>query len=153
MSAKSLKAFLDEKGVKYTSVLHSEAFTAQEIAASAHVSGKILAKTVIVDLDGRLAMAVLPANQRVVLQDLRDITGSEHVKFATEEQFKARFPDCETGAMPPFGQLYEMDVYVADSLANSEEIAFNAGSHVEVIKMAYRDFERLTNPRVVNFTS
>lgn len=153
MPVKKLKDYLDANGVKYVSIIHSKAYTAQEVAASAHVSGKIMAKTVIVELDGAMAMAVLPADRKIVLQDLREITGSDQVKFASEEQFQARFPDCETGAMPPFGRLYGMDVYVADTLAQNEEIAFNAGSHVEVIKLAYRDFERLAQPKVVSFTN
>ncbi len=153
MPVKKLKDYLDANGVKYVSIIHSKAYTAQEVAASAHVSGKIMAKTVIVELDGAMAMAVLPADRKIVLQDLREITGSDQVKFASEEQFQARFPDCETGAMPPFGRLYGMDVYVADALAQNEEIAFNAGSHVEIIKLAYRDFERLAQPKVVSFTN
>ncbi|MCL4787398.1 MAG: YbaK/EbsC family protein [Verrucomicrobia bacterium] len=153
MPVKKLKDYLDANGVKYVSIIHSKTYTAQEVAASAHVSGKIMAKTVIVELDGAMAMAVLPADRKIVLQDLREITGSDQVKFASEEQFQARFPDCETGAMPPFGRLYGMDVYVADTLAQNEEIAFNAGSHVEIIKLAYRDFERLAQPKVVSFTN
>jgi len=153
MPVKKLKEYLDANRVKYVSIIHSKAYTAQEVAASAHVSGKIMAKTVIVELDGKMAMAVLPANRKIVLQDLREMTGSEQVKFASEEQFKERFPDCETGAMPPFGQLYGMEVYVADSLAQDDEIAFNAGSHIEIIKLPYQDFERLAQPKVVSFTN
>jgi Ala-tRNA(Pro) deacylase len=135
------------------SISHSAACTAREVAASAHVTGKELAKTVIVKLDKQMAMAVLPANRKIVLQDLREATGSDQVKFASEEEFKQQFPDCETGAMPPFGNLYGMEVYAAASLAENEEIAFNAGSHTEVIKLAYRDFERLVKPKVVSFTT
>jgi Ala-tRNA(Pro) deacylase len=100
-----------------------------------------------------MAMAVLPANRKIVLQDLRDVTGSEKVKFASEEDFKKKFPDCETGAMPPFGNLYGMEVFTAESLADNDEIAFNAGSHTEVIRLAYRDFERLVKPNVLSFTT
>src|SRR5438552_11692135 len=100
-----------------------------------------------------MAMAVLPANRKIVLQDLREVTGSHEVKFASEEEFKQKFPDCETGAMPPFGNLYGMDVYVAEALTENEAIAFNAGSHTEVIKMAYRDFQRLAQPKVLSFTT
>ena len=153
MPVKKLKEFLDGQYVKYVSIIHSEAYTAQEVAASAHVSGRAMAKIVIVELDGEMAMAVLPANRKIVLQDLREITGSEKVKFAPEDTFKLRFPDCEIGAMPPFGNLYGMDVYVASSLAQNEEIAFNAGSHIEIIKMGYKDFERLAKPRIVSFTT
>ena len=153
MAAKKLKEFLDREKVKYVGLVHSPAYTAQEVAASANIRGQELAKTVIVELDGKMAMAVLPANRKIVLQDLREVTGSDQVKFASEEEFRERFPECETGAMPPFGNLYGMEVYVAEGLVQNGEIAFNAGSHTEVIRMAYRDFERLVQPRVVSFTT
>ncbi len=153
MPVKKLKEFLDQERVKYVSIVHSPAYTAQEVAASAHVTGRELAKTVIVELDGKLAMAVLPANRKIVLQDLREITGSDEVKFASEEEFKKRFPDCETGAMPPFGNLYGMEVFASESLGTSEQIAFNAGSHTEIMKLAYSDFERLVHPKVLSFTT
>lgn len=153
MPVKKLKEFLDREKIKYVSIVHSTAYTAQEVAASAHVTGRELAKTVIVELDGEMAMAVLPANRKIVLQDLREVTGSEEVKFASEEEFRQRFPDCETGAMPPFGNLYGMDVYVAEALTHNAEIAFNAGSHTEVIRLAFRDFERLVKPKVMSFTT
>src|SRR6266699_1389857 len=153
MPVKKLKEFLDQERIKYVSIIHSTAYTAQEVAASAHVTGKELAKTVIVELDGKMAMAVLPANRKIVLQDLREVTGSQEVKFVSEEQFKQRFPDCETGAMPPFGNRDGMDVYLAESLTENDQIAFNAGSHTEVIKLSYKDFERLVQPKVVSFTT
>jgi len=153
MPVKILKEFLDKEKVKYLNITHSPAYTAQEVAASAHITGREFAKSVVVELDGRMALAVLPANRKVVMQDLCEVTGSNNVKFASEDQFKERFPGCETGAMPPFGNLYGMDVYVAENLAEDEEIAFNAGSHTEVIRMAYQDFERLVKPKVVNFTT
>jgi Ala-tRNA(Pro) deacylase len=153
MPAKLLKEFLDREHVRYVSVQHSPAYTAQEIAASAHIPGRDMAKTIILKVDGRLAMAVLPASRKIVLADLREATGAQEVKFATEAEFKARFPDCETGAMPPFGNLYGLDVFVAPSLAQESEIAFNAGTHTEVIKMAYQDFERLVHPKVMMFTT
>ena len=153
MPVKKLKEFLDKEKIKYVSIIHSPAYTAQEVAASAHVTGKELAKTIIVQLDGETAMAVLPANRKIVLQDLRDVTGADQVKFVPEDDFKKQFPDCETGAMPPFGNLYGMEVYVAASLTQNEEIVFNAGSHIEVIKLAFKDFERLVQPHVVSFTT
>jgi len=153
MPATKLKEFLQKENVKYVSILHSTAYTAQEVAASAHVTGKELAKTVIVELDGEMAMAVLPANRKIVLQDLREVTGSDQVKFATEEEFSLKFPECETGAMPPFGNLYGMDVYLAESLTANDQIAFNAGSHSEVIRMSFIDFGRLVKPKVVSFTN
>ena len=153
MPSQTIKKFLDEQKIKYVSIAHSPAFTAQEVAQSAHVPGRIMAKTVIVDLDGEMAMAVLPADRKIALQDLRDVTGSDRVKLATEDAFRQRFPDCETGAMPPFGNLYGMNVYAAESLNGNEELAFNAGTHTEIIKMAYKDFERLVKPKVMSFTA
>jgi Ala-tRNA(Pro) deacylase len=153
MPVKKLKEFLDREKIKYVSIVHSTAYTAQEVAASAHITGKELAKTIIVELDGEMAMAVLAANRKIVLQDLREVTGSDQVKFASEEAFQEKFPDCETGAMPPFGNLYGMEVFVAESLTENVEIAFNAGSHTEVIRLSFKDFERLVKPKVVSFTT
>ena len=153
MPVKKLKQFLDQNRVKYVTIKHSEAYTAQEIAGSAHVSGKELAKTVIVNIDGTLAMAVLPATYRVDIDLLKQAAGASKVEIASEQQFKDAFPGCDVGAMPPFGNLYDMDVYVAKTLAADEEIAFNAGSHTELVKLAYRDFERLVNPKVVKFSA
>ena len=153
MPVKILKQFLDDHHVKYVSIAHSPAFTAQEVAESAHIPGRSLAKVVIVELDGELAMAVLPADRKVVAQDLQQITGSDHVRFTSENRFKSRFPDCEIGAMPPFGNLYGMKVFVAESLGENQEIAFNAGSHEEVIRLSYADFERLVQPMVMSFTT
>jgi len=151
MSAARLIEFLDSREVKYVLMRHSAAFTAAEVAASTHVTGRDFAKTLVVRIDGRLAMVVLPANRRLALHDLRETMGSPSVQLATEAEFLARFPDCELGAMPPFGNLYDMPVYVAASLCEEAEIAFNAGTHTEVIKMAYEDFERLVNPTVLDF--
>jgi Ala-tRNA(Pro) deacylase len=151
-TAETLKQFLNKEHVRYTTLTHSPSYTAQEIAAQAHISGKDLAKTVMVDLDGRIAMAVLPADQKVALSELREAAGVSKARFATEDEFKGLFPDCETGAMPPFGNLYGMDVYVAAPLTEDEEIAFNAGSHTQLLKIAYRDFERLVHPTVADFT-
>jgi Ala-tRNA(Pro) deacylase len=153
MAVAKLKEYLDREGVKYAAVSHSPAYTTQKVAESAHIPGRQLAKTVIVKLDGEMAMAVLSANQKVIMQDLRDMTGSENVKFATEDEFEKHFPDCEIGAMPPFGNLYGMEVFVAESLAGNEEIAFNACSHTEVIRMSYADFDRLVQPKVLNFST
>ena len=138
MPIEKLKQFLDGQKVKYVSLTHSPAFTAQEIAAAAHVPGTELAKTVVVHLDGKTAMAVLPANLKVVLEDLREIAETGQARFATEDEFKKLFPDCEVGAMPPFGNLYGMEVYAATPLTKDKEIAFNAGSHTELIKKAWQ---------------
>jgi Ala-tRNA(Pro) deacylase len=151
MPVQMLKEYLDYHLVKYVVITHSPAFTMQEIASATHIPGKELAKTVIVEIDGRMAMAVLPASQKVDLESLRDALGASEVRLAKEREFRDRFPDCEPGAMPPFGNLYDMDVYVADSLTEDEEIAFNAGSHTQLVRMAYRDFERLVQPKVMHF--
>ena len=153
MPAKRLKEFLDGHGVKYVSISHSPAFTAQEIAASAHIPGKDLAKTVMVTVDGQMVMAVLPASYKVILSLLKEATGAEHVALAGEREFRDRFPDCEIGAMPPFGNLYGMETFVSESLAEDEDIAFNAGSHTELIRLAYRDFEHLVEPKVIKLAS
>ena len=141
-----LKTFLDKEHVKYVSIGHSPAFTAQEVAATAHIPGKELAKTVIVKVDGELAMVVLPASEHVRMDSLRQKLGAKHVELANEDEFKNAFPDCETGAMPPFGNLYGMDVFVSQVLREDDEIAFNAGSHSELIRLPYADYERLVHP-------
>jgi Ala-tRNA(Pro) deacylase len=153
MHLSKVKDFLDANAVKYVVVSHSKAYTAQGIAAVSHISGKELAKTVIVKLDGALAMAVLPASYQVDLPTLKRATGVQEAALATEREFKQHFPDCETGAMPPFGNLYGIPVYVDDTLTEDKEIAFNAGSHYELIRMAYLDFERLVGPEVMSFSS
>ena len=148
MPAAKLKDFLDTNHVKYVAIRHSAAYTAQEIAALAHIPGKELAKTVIVKADGKMAMAVLPASHKVETSLLMTAAGAESLTLATEAEFKSLFPDCEAGAMPPFGNLYGMPVYVDATLTKDEEIAFNAGSHSELIRLAYREFERLVRPVV-----
>jgi Ala-tRNA(Pro) deacylase len=150
MPIKTLKAYLDANDIRYTMIYHSPAYTAQEIAASAHISGHNLAKTVIVDIDGRLAMVVLPASRHINFDLLCEMTGADNVRLASESEFESQFPGCELGAMPPFGNLYGMNVYVAPSLTVDHQIAFNAGSHTELIKMAYADFERLVRPQIVS---
>ncbi|MCC6581264.1 MAG: YbaK/EbsC family protein [Phycisphaeraceae bacterium] len=151
MPANKVRAFLDSRGVKYVTIRHSPAVTAAEVAASAHVAGRDFAKTVIVWIGGHLAMVVLPASRRIVLHDLRELLESPEARLATETEFRDEFPDCELGAMPPFGNLYQLPVYVAASLAAEKEIAFNAGSHTEIIKMAYADFDALVKPTVLEF--
>lgn len=151
MPAKRLLEFLDSRKIKYVKISHSMAFTAQEIAASAHIPGMEMAKTVIVKIDGKPAMAVLPASRRVDLERLREIAGAKNVEITNEYDFKSRFPDCEVGAMPPFGHLYDMDVYVDDSLTQDEEIVFNAGLHTELVRMKFNDFRKLEHPKLAHF--
>ena len=152
MPLTKLRDFLDSNNVKYLVLSHSVAYTAQGIAALVHLSGKKLAKTVMVRIDGVLAMAVVPAAFHVDLDLLRAAAGAQTVEIATEQEFKDAFPDCETGAMPPFGNLYGMAVYADPSLGESEEITFNAGTHRELVRMAWADMVRLVKPKVVNLT-
>ena len=152
MPSKKLKTFLDENKVKYVSVQHSSAFTAQEIAAIAHIPGKDLAKTVIIKINGKMAMAILPASYKVSFDNLKETLEVTEARLAYEQEFIDKFPDCEVGAMPPFGNIYGMEVYVAESLAEEEEIAFNACSHTELIKMKYSDFEKLVKPKRIKFS-
>ncbi len=151
MPVKKLKEFLDSHKVKYVSMTHSPAFTSQEIAASAHVSGKQLAKTVIIKVDGRLAMVVIPANDQVNFAKLREATGSSGIDLAKESEFKDKFTGCEVGAMPPFGNLYDMPVFVSNRLSKQGHIIFNAGSHSELMQLTFSDFERLVKPKMVAF--
>lgn len=152
MPVKKLIEFLDENNVRYITIRHSTAFTSQEIAAKAHISGNKLAKTVMIKIDGKMAMAVLPASNDIDFDSLKAIFGTRNVLLATEPEFKNRFPDCEVGAMPPFGNLYGMEVYAAESLTQDKEIAFNAGSHTELIRLSYADYERLVKPRIFRFS-
>ena len=152
MPAAKLMSFLDEQGVKYMVIRHSPAYTAQEVASSAHIKGKDVAKTVMVKMDGEMAMAVLPASYRVDLKAMEKATGTKGVELATEKEFKDLFPQCETGAMPPFGNLYDMKVFVSKSLTEDDEIAFNAGTHMELVRMDYADFERLVKPTIAEFS-
>ncbi len=153
MPAKKLKEFLNSRGVKYVSIEHSPAYTAPEVAAAVHLSGSDFAKTVIVKVDGQMAMVVLPAHRKIVLSELRDLILSDKVELATEDEFISRFPDCELGAMPPFGNLYGLPVYFDQSLTTHPEIAFNAGTHREVIKMGSDDFAQCVNPIVMDLVT
>jgi Ala-tRNA(Pro) deacylase len=144
-----LRDFLDSHQIKYLVISHSVAYTAQGIAALAHIPGKELAKTVMVMVDGKLAMAVVPASFKVDLFKLKRYLGAGTVELATETEFRDRFPDCETGSMPPFGNLYGMDVFVDERLAEDKEIAFNAGSHRELVRVRYADFSGLVQPAVI----
>jgi Ala-tRNA(Pro) deacylase len=152
MPAQRIKEYLESHKIKFSTISHSMAFTSQEIAASAHISGNEMAKTVMIKVEGRLAMAVLPASYKVNFRILSDLVGTRNIELANEQEFQFRFPDCEVGAMPPFGNLWNMNVYVSERLGFNKDIVFNAGSHTELIRMAYTDFEQLVRPRVVNYS-
>lgn len=143
---------LDREGVPYSLISHPPAFSAQKVAAAAHVRGREMAKIVMVKVDGKLAMCVVPADRTLNLEQLRVATGADEAALASELEFKDRFPDCEGGAMPPFGNLYGLPVFVADTLARLEHIAFNAGNHREIIRLRCADFFRLVQPRILELT-
>lgn len=152
MILRKLVEFLDSNHIKYVNVTHSTAFTAQDVAQSAHIPGKEMAKSVVVWMDGSMAMAVLPASSMVDFNKLKEVTSAKSVELASESEFKDRFPECEIGAMPPFGSLFDIKVVVDKSLAEDKEISFNAGSHRELIRMSYADYERLTKPTLGSFS-
>jgi len=151
MRASRVKEFLDTNHIHYSSIVHPTAYTAQGTAAYAHVSGKEMAKTVIVKVDSQLVMAVLPASAQLDLGALKKMSSARSVGLAAETEFEFKFPDCDLGAMPPFGNLYGIAVYVDELLTYDKEIAFNAGSHSELVRMSYADFERVVNPVVGRF--
>ncbi len=151
MPVQKLKELLDENEVKYVSITHSPAFTAHEIAASAHIPEKELAKTVILKVDDKYVMVVVPASQRVDIERMGEVTGAVSAALADETEFQKMFPGCEVGAMPPFGNLYDMVVFVSQRLRQNEQIAFNAGSHTELIRLPYDDFAKLVHPVLVEF--
>ncbi|HEX7124234.1 MAG TPA: YbaK/EbsC family protein [Thermodesulfobacteriota bacterium] len=142
-----LRRFLDEQRVNYQLLPHREAFTAQEVAQASHVPGRELAKALVVREDGaRYLMVVLPAPCRIDLAALGRERGTRKLSLASEGEIAELFPDCETGAMPPFGNLYNLPVYVDACLPRSADVFFRAGNHHEVVRMGYPDFERLVQP-------
>lgn len=153
MALASLLNYLDENNVGYVTLYHSPAYTAQGIAGLAHIPGQELAKTVIVLLDGKLVMAVLPANYHVDLMLLKKWAKAKTVELASEEEFQGRFAGCETGAMPPFGNIFGIPVYAERSLEKDKEIAFNAGTHRELIRMRWEDYKRLVQPTMMSFAA
>jgi len=148
MALSSLTEYLDKHNVKYVVITHSPAFTAQGVAGIAHISGKEIAKTVMVKLDGKLVMVVVPAMLHVDLALLKKATNAGTAAVAAEDEFRLRFPECETGAMPPFGNLFGMTVFADESLTKDKEIAFNAGSHRELIRMSWDDYRTLVDPKI-----
>lgn len=153
MPVDRLRQYLEENHVKYVTMSHSPAFTAQEIAASAHVPGKELAKTVMVKLDGKMAMVVLPAPDKVSANRLKELSGAKEVELASKREFADLFPKCEVGAMPPFGNLWDMPTFADSHLREDEYIAFNAGTHTELVRLSYADFERLVRPTVAEIST
>ncbi|HYR85872.1 MAG TPA: YbaK/EbsC family protein [Terriglobia bacterium] len=152
MISMKLMEHLDQAGVPYTHHTHPTAYTAQEVAAVAHIPGREMVKTVLLNADDNaLVMAVLSSNDTVDLDVLWEELGCQTLRLATESEFRDAFPTCKTGAMPPFGSLFNLSTYCEATLARNREIEFNAGTHEETIRMAFDDFEQLENPKVVHF--
>jgi Ala-tRNA(Pro) deacylase len=142
--------FLKDNQVAYESHRHPTAYTAQEVAAVEHVPGRELAKTVIVRADDRMLMVVLPAPYRVDLDALKICLKAKQVRLADEDEFAARFPGMEVGAMPPLGNLWDLPVYVDRELEQDQKITFNAGTHQDTLTVAYADFKKLVQPKLVD---
>ncbi len=151
MPAKKLKQLLDERGIKYISINHSPAYTARETAASTFVPRREFAKTIIVDLDGDKVMAVVSASRHVDIALLRSLASANKARLATEDEFKSLFPDCELGAMPPFGSLYQIPVYVDEMVTEVDDLCFNAGSHEQIMRMSCADYLQFEKPVVGAF--
>ena len=145
-----LQRFLDQQRVGYQTLPHREVFTAQEVAAVQHVRGQELAKVVVVRGGGRFLMFVLPATYHVHVPKARTATGTSDLELAHETEFASLFPACEPGAMPPFGNLYGVPVWVDEALTRDEQIVFNACTHTQAIRMKYVDFARLVRPIVAS---
>lgn len=151
-----LKSFLSERAVAYETIHHHPRYTAQQIAADTHTPGREFAKTVILRVDGDWAMAVLPAHHLVDCEKLCQALGAKEVRLSSEDEIRdlirEHCPECELGAVPPFGNLYGLPVYISAAMTADERITFNAGTHEDVIRMGYSDFEKLVQPRVIDFS-
>ena len=151
-----LRSFLESHGVAYETIHHRPKYTAQEIAADTHTPGREFAKTVILMVDRDYAMAILPAHHMVDCEKVSQALGGREVRLACEDEIRdlirEHCPDCELGAIPPFGNLYGLSVYVSVAMTEDEHVTFNAGTHVDVIRMGYLDFEKLVQPRLMAFS-
>lgn len=145
----AIKEYLTDNGIMFEVIKHSPSITAPQTAASAHISGSDLAKTVIVKADDRMVMVVEPANDKVDLESLKHQIHALSIELANESDFRDLFPSCELGAMPPLGNLYGLEVYIAEALTHNDKIAFNAGTHSELIRVSYEDFVNLVEPKVI----
>jgi Ala-tRNA(Pro) deacylase len=146
---KKLRELFDEAKVSYEVYNHPLAYTAQEVAEKQHFSGDQMAKVVMLEVDDKLVMGVITGSQKVNLNTVKDSLGAHEARLAREDEFISKFPDCEIGAMPPFGNLFGVPVYVDPAVAKDESIYFNAGNHVQTVRLCYKDFEKLAKPRVV----
>jgi len=148
-----LKELFDEAKVSYEVYNHPLAYTAQEIAARQHFSGKEMAKVVMIEVDDRLIMGVIPGSQKINLNTVKASLGAKQARLATEDEFISRFPECEVGAMPPFGHLFGLPVFVDPALEKDDVIYFNAGNHVQTVRLSYKDFARLVKPQIARLVA
>jgi Ala-tRNA(Pro) deacylase len=146
-----LEAYLREQKVPFQIQHHPLAYTAREVAATEHLPTYLMAKVVVVFADGRPVMLVVPASLHVSLDQAGKAIGAAVARLAHEEELATLFPDCAIGAMPPFGNLYDLPVYVDRTLAQDEHMVFQAGTHADTMRMAYADFARLVQPAVAEF--
>jgi len=151
MPTRLLKQFLEQANVQFRVIPHAPAPTSHQAAQAANISEKHLAKAVVLKVDGKFCLAVLPASDKINLDHLKQALGTQSVTMATEDEFSPKFQDCQIGAVPPFGNLYGMDVYVSQHLREDEDIALVSGRHDELIEMKYSDFEKLVNPFPIHF--
>jgi len=147
-----IRDYLDSQGVSYETLHHSQAFTAQEVAHSLHVSGKKCVKAVVAEGDNKTVILVMPASHRLNFQELKSALKANRLEMLVESELVGLFPDCDLGAVPPFGNLYGIDVWVDRAVASTEKILFCAGTHEDCIRMRYADFARLTRPFVGHFS-
>jgi Ala-tRNA(Pro) deacylase len=146
-----LETLFQKRKVRFTITKHTEVYSAQRVAREVGIPGRELAKVVIVAGDGELVMMVLPAPHRLSLAKARKVLKARRVRLAEEEDFADLFPDCELGAMPPFGDLYDLPLYVDRTLTTQREIAFNAGTHDEIMHISFTDYERVARPTIASF--
>ena len=149
---RNIKQYLFHNNASYSHKRHSVAYTSQEVAQAEHVPGGEFAKTVVLQADDRMIFAVLPADYVINFEILKRQVGCAKMSLASEREFIEKFPACEPGAMPPFGNLFELPVYCDSALAKQAEIEFNAGTHVDTLRMTYATFVKLENPTVVSFS-
>ena len=147
-SLEKIKKYLDNNSIEYEQIHHTPTYTAEQLAHKLQIPLKYVAKCVIVKSNNKYSLVVIPGDRKVNTEYLKSVMSENEVDIASESEFISLFPDCETGAMSPFGNLYKLPVYVGLSLLSDEDIVFNAGTHEDAIKMKYDDFDKLVHPKV-----
>jgi len=147
-----IRDYLDSQDVPYEPIHHSQAFTGQEVAHSLHMSGKRLAKAIVLAGDGKPVMAIIPASHRLNFQEFRAALEADRLEMLPEGELVKLFPDCDLGAIPPFGNLYGLGVWVERTVSDAEDVVFCAGTHEDCLRMRYSDFTKLTKPRLGRFS-